>query len=259
MPQVLPVWAGVVCALGLLSACASGRSADPFAGRRVQPPPIVYSALLTHPTRPGADFQFDRERMPEELLEFSGIGYGMTVLDLGAGDGYFAELFSHAVGVEGRVFMHNPARLEPDMDEAIFERLDRRLRNTSEVRARFDSLGLEDGTVDLVTWFSAPTTLVSLEEGMDGASEQVFLEIVRVMKTGGSLVMSGYASEESDPLRDTVVRGEIDQAFLVDIARAAGLAMVERRDALTHPEEASRRRAGGVGIQDDRFLLKFRK
>jgi predicted methyltransferase len=49
------------------------------------------------------DAKRDAHRMPDQVVAQLALAPGMTVVDLGAGDGYFLCRLSHAVGMRGRV------------------------------------------------------------------------------------------------------------------------------------------------------------
>ena len=64
----------------------------------------------------------DAARRPGEVLEFLGIGAGMSVLDVSASTGWYTEVLSAAVGSEGTVISHNSVRRQERSEPAIAER-----------------------------------------------------------------------------------------------------------------------------------------
>ncbi len=91
---------------------------------------------------------------PEEIVELLGVEAGMTVVDLGAGTGYFLSYLSQAAGAGGRVLALDP---EPDMIRFMHERAKRDgLTNVEPRRIPFDDPQLEPASVDRVlivnTW-----------------------------------------------------------------------------------------------------------
>src|SRR5690242_6085748 len=60
-------------------------------------PPEI-QAIVDSPDRSQADRETDKRRHPADLLAFSGVKPGMSVLDIGSGKGYGAELMARAVG-----------------------------------------------------------------------------------------------------------------------------------------------------------------
>lgn len=57
---------------------------------------------LESASRSRADQSRDAARQPAAVLGYLGVSPGMTVIDLVAGDGYYAEVLAHSVGPEGR-------------------------------------------------------------------------------------------------------------------------------------------------------------
>jgi ubiquinone/menaquinone biosynthesis C-methylase UbiE len=97
-PQPLPIKGrGVFLAALLLTACRAEPAAQsefPPAGRDVAP--IVGDSFSTEDAR-------DRVGEAEAVIAFAGITPGMSVADIGAGDGYYTVRLSRAVGPGGRV------------------------------------------------------------------------------------------------------------------------------------------------------------
>ncbi len=91
---------------------------------------------------------------PEEVAALLEIEPGMTVVDLGAGTGYFLSHLSAAAGEGGRVLALD---VEPDMVRFMGERAQREgLANVEPRRIPFDDPELEPGSVDRIlivnTW-----------------------------------------------------------------------------------------------------------
>ncbi len=91
---------------------------------------------------------------PAEVVELLGVEPGMTVVDLGAGTGYFLGYLSAAAGDSGRVLALDP---ESDMIRFMAERAQREnLANVEPRRIPFDDPQLEPASVDRVlivnTW-----------------------------------------------------------------------------------------------------------
>ncbi len=91
---------------------------------------------------------------PAEVVALLGVEPGMTVVDLGAGTGYFLPYLSAAAGDGGRVLALDP---EPDMIRFVSERARREsLANVEAQRIPFDDPELEPASVDRVlivnTW-----------------------------------------------------------------------------------------------------------
>jgi cyclopropane fatty-acyl-phospholipid synthase-like methyltransferase len=106
-----------------------------------------FSAHFDDPAR-------DAWQRPDELLDSMQIAPGSTVVDLGAGTGYFAAGLARRVGDEGQVLALD---VEPKMIEFLERRVrEQKLTNVSPKLVPSDSPGLAPGSVSRVlivnTW-----------------------------------------------------------------------------------------------------------
>lgn len=69
-------------------------------------------AAIANPSRPADDKTADERRHPRELLQFSQIKVGDTVVDVIPGKGYFTRLFISLVGPKGHVIAYVPKEIE---------------------------------------------------------------------------------------------------------------------------------------------------
>jgi predicted methyltransferase len=95
----------------------------------------------------------DEWQRPVTVLEFLGIEPGETVVDLGAGTGYFTKLLSVQVGSMGKVYAVD---IEQAMLDHLMQRDDVIAERVVPVLAEPNDPGLPDGEVDIVvvlnTW-----------------------------------------------------------------------------------------------------------
>jgi predicted methyltransferase len=111
----------------LLAACRADpdeRSQFPPAGRDVAP--IVDDSFSTEDAR-------DRVGEAEAAIAFAGIAPGMSVADIGAGEGYYTARLSRSVGPRGRV-------LAEDIIPQVRDRLALRVN-----RENLDNVGVRLG------------------------------------------------------------------------------------------------------------------
>lgn len=90
----------------------------------------------------------DGRQMPDHVLELVELSAGMTVVDLGSGEGYFLCRLSRAVGPHGRV-------IATEIEERLVRDLNKRvaregLSNVDVVRAPTDDVGIAPGTADRI-------------------------------------------------------------------------------------------------------------
>ncbi len=103
---------------------------------------------------------------PDEVIRALALQAGATVVDLGAGTGYFALPLALAVGASGRV-------IAVDAQEEMLELLRRRITSSAAwnielVRAEADAIPLPDATCDLIflanVWHELPYRGATLAE-----------------------------------------------------------------------------------------------
>ncbi|MGB5813388.1 MAG: methyltransferase [Polyangiales bacterium] len=141
--------------LGLLAACGgstsrhgAGSKEGPAAAQAVRlPDPAIYAAQLDAKER----YWWQQ---PERVIAMMECEPGMTVVDLGAGTGYFLPYLSQAVGPGGHVLALDTDR---DMIEHLAERVHReRLRNVTPGLVAEDDPALDPRSTDRVlvvnTW-----------------------------------------------------------------------------------------------------------
>lgn len=164
----------------------------------------------------------ERKKMlpAEQLLDLLDIRSDMSVLDLGAGTGYFA--IPAAGRTEGTIYTLD---VEPKMLERIRERAEEQgLSNIQTVEGVFEHIPLEDQCVDRVI---ASMVLHEAEP-----LEQALLEMKRVLKVGGRcmcLEWEKVPSEMGPPIHHRIHSDELKAAFV-----QAGFQVIK----LEHPTEA---------------------
>lgn len=211
-----------------------------------------YAAIIASSDRTDADRQTDKRRDPVELLSFTGVTSGWTVLDMGADAGYSTELMARSVGPHGKVYGQN---------DTVYEKLTARMatpamRNvTVLVRPYDDPVPADLHDFDLITFFFAyhDTTYMAVDRAkMDKA-------LFAALKPGGFLVIADHSALPEDGatvgkkyhrIAEQTLRGEIE---------AAGFRFVAEGNFLRHPEDARTNVVFHNPTPVDEFVLKFQK
>lgn len=116
---------------------------------------------------------------PEPILQAAGVGAGETVLDVGAGTGFWTEPLARQVGPDGRVFAID---VEPVMLDEIQSLVAQRgLTNVEAVQSDETSIPLDGGIADLVVLGFV------LHEPDD--VDSFLAEIVRLLKPSGRVLV----------------------------------------------------------------------
>lgn len=252
-----------VCILLLALAACDGESRH-----AVEAPSVgseVYRRAVAHPGRRAADLERDAGRKPAEVLEFFGIGPGMTVLDMFSGGGYYSELLSYVVGPEGRVVAHlNAAYLNYVRDEYEERYGAGRLPNVEILMAENNELELPAEEFDAVTMILAYHDIfyVDPDNGwpkIDGP--KLLAEIYRGMKRGAVLgVVDHYAEAGSAREMGNSVH-RIDPGIVISELEIAGFVLEDKSHILRNMDDDYSKivYAPELRGKTDRFVLRFRK
>lgn len=146
---------------------------------------------------------------PGKLAERSGIKQGMTVVDLGCGNGAFTTFMARVVGEWGKVYAI-------DIQPAMLRQLERKLsraenqdiKNIELKQADAYHLSFEDESIDLVYMITV------LQEIPDRG--RALREIKRILKPGGILGVTEFLPDPDYPLRSTTIKICQREGFIVD-------------------------------------------
>ena len=169
----------------------------------------TYSDQLDEPER-------DEWQRPKVVIELLECRAGMTVVDLGAGTGYFLRYLSEAVGREGRVLALD---ISPSSIEWMSSRIEREgLQNVRPVLVAPDDPALSPGSVDRIL---VANTWHHISERVDYAQR-----LLAALRPGGLLLIVDFTidSPEGPPPNmrltyDTVTRELEIAGFAVEVVQ----------------------------------------
>lgn len=118
-----------VAAVLALGACRAQPSEPQFPKSEREVAPIVGGTFSTEDAR-------DRAGEAEEVMELAGVGPGMSVADVGAGEGYYTVRLARVVGNKGRVLAED---IVPEVRDELSDRIQ---------RERLDNVAVKLGTTD---------------------------------------------------------------------------------------------------------------
>lgn len=249
MKALIPFW------LALCSLSTSMASA-PAAGDYI-------AAAVADKGRPAEDRAQDANRKPVQVLAFSGVKPGDTVVDLMPGTGYYTRLFSHIVGPRGKVIALQPV----EMDKAAPKGLQSLKSfagmppydNVSVLVQPSGALTLPH-RVDLV-WTSQ--NYHDLHDPFMGSpnmrrfNDSVFASL----KGGGLYVVLDHRAVAGSGISATDTLHRIDPDAVRSEVAAAGFKLVAESDVLHNAEDRDTLSIYDKSIRGrtDRFILKFQK
>ncbi len=130
----------------LLAACMAAPPVDGARGAAGFPAPDRPVAAIVS-SHSGEETDRDAQKEAQQVMDFLRIGPGMTVADVGAGDGYFTVRLARRVGPTGRVIATD---VLPEHLERLRARVTREgLSNVDFVLSRYDDPALPAGAVDV--------------------------------------------------------------------------------------------------------------
>lgn len=218
--------------------------------------------------RSAKDKEDDEIRKAAEVLQFTGVWPGMTVLELEAGGGYYTELLSYIVGDEGKVIRQNPAAFDAFMDpkdlEARFGADGKRLANVEHIKSNFDTFdGVADNSVDIVTWFLGPHELFFTPDDGNtfGDADASYAEIMRVLKPGGKFIALDHKATPGAPETSGNSTHRIDPDLVKARALAAGLVFKKASNVLANGSDDYNKNVFDPSVRrkTDRFLHMYVK
>ena len=112
-----------------LAACRAEAPASPFPEARRDVAPVVGDSFSTEDVR-------DRLGEAEEVIDLAQVKPGMSVADVGAGEGYYTVRLARAVGPKGRVLAED---IVPEVRDELSERIQ---------REQLDNVAVKLGTPD---------------------------------------------------------------------------------------------------------------
>lgn len=222
-------------------------------------------AALQHAGRSDADKARDALDHPAELLRLTGIGPGMRVADMLAGDGYYSELLGNLVGPGGHVLMINNSSFDKWTADDRQKRLaDNRLPNVEYRVADLDRMNLEPGSLDAIVLskvyhdlYWVDTTGIWPSFDTSGVLDQ----LVKALKPGGVVLLVDHSAKTGHGSADASSLHRIDEAFARHDFEKRGLHVIAHSELLRRaddPRELISYKEPMLG-KTDRFVLVFRK
>jgi predicted methyltransferase len=227
-------------------------------GRRPNP-----AALVGAPDRLDEDRARDPGRRPVELLEFLQVGPGMRVAEIGAADGYTAELLARAVGPSGTVYAQNSRTMSLFVADAWPRRLARPvMRRVVRVDRELESpLPPEATGLDLVVMNAIYHDTIWLRTDRARMNQAIFAALA---PGGIYAVIDSSARPGMDVDEAAYELHRVDEKLVRDEVQAAGFKVAGESDFLRNPADPrdwnpAPNEAGQRRGTSDRFAIRFVK
>lgn len=231
-------------------------------GAYIPVPPVIRDSVAAT-DRPAADRALDASRRPDQLLAFFGIERGMKVGELGAGEGYTAEILARVVGPSGVVYAQNSVRMLSRFGERPWRtRLEKpAMRNVVRVDREFEN-PFPAGTHDLDAVFLVNAYHETVLMGVD--RERMHQAVYRALKPGGVYAVVDHSAWAGTGTSAAATLHRIEEDVVRREIEPVGFKLVAEGSFLRNPDDsrvwnASPEEAGSRRGTSDRFVLKFVK
>src|SRR6476661_564905 len=200
--------ASTAAVLLFLAGCRAQPSEPRFPTAQRDVAPIVGTTFSTEDAR-------DRAGEAEEVMQLAGVKPGMSVADVGAGEGYYTVRLARVVGAKGRVLAED---IVPDVRDGLSDRVQRERLDNVAVKlgtadnpmlppASFDSVFL----VNMYNEVQAPYAFLwHLREGVKPAGLVVVVDSNRPVRQHGmppAELKCEFAALGLEPVRFSVLSG----------------------------------------------------
>jgi predicted methyltransferase len=218
-----------------------------------------FAALVAAPDRSEADRTTDKRRDPTQLLAFTGVRAGMTVLDMGAGGGYSTELMARAVGPTGKVYGQNAPMFANAVKGLEARTMTPAGKNIVALARAFDDpLPSDVSGLDMVTYF-----FFYHDTGyLDVDRAQMNRKLFAALKPGGLLIIADHSAKAGTGLTVARTLHRVEESVLKSEVEASGFKLVGEGNFLRHPEDPrdfSVQPVTPTRPAVDEFVLKFEK
>lgn len=209
----------------------------------------------------------DAKRKPAEVLALMGVEPGMTIADLSSGGGYYTELFSRAVGDQGKVIAHNVPYVINKFSNFFFD-------EESGWPARLNSPQWQKNVekkIEEMDTINLPVLLDGAFMGLfyhdmvwQGVNREMMnRRIFNALKPGGVYVIVDHSAKPGRGLQDVKTLHRIDKQTVIEEITSVGFKLDVDSDLLSHPEDTRdypfQRDRQTNRDATDRMVLKFVK
>ncbi len=218
---------------------------------------------IDNSTRPAEDSARDANRKPAEMVTFSQIWHGQTVVDMLPGGGYFTRVFSQAVGPKGKVVAlvsdqyaaRNPKAatvIQALAAEPAYKNVEAAVRSLGDVGA--------PGTVDRV-WTAQNYHDLHSAKLPAGTIEGVNKAVFAALKPGGFYIILDHSAAKASGVRDVDTLHRIDAATVKAEVVAVGFKFAGESKSLANAADDHTKNVFDPALRGhtDQFIYRFIK
>lgn len=222
--------------------------------------PAYVTAAISDSGRPAADKDRDAARKPADMVAFTGIRPGDTVLEILPGGGYFTRIFSKIVGPQGHLYAAVPDPKSSDAEPAA-----------SEIAANieYSNVTVVPLTIEALKALPPLDAIWTSQNYHDLHLSRVHADILKldktwfdILKPGGVVVIEDHVALAGSPATETADKlHRIDPAVARAEMEAAGFKFDGESDLLRNPADPHTAIVFDPSIRGktDQFVYRFKK
>ena len=257
-------WLALALAAAVPAALLSFPNAEAVPARSRAAPD--FAAAVTAPGRAAEHVALDAGRHPAELLAFMGLRRGDSVLDYGAGTGYYSEIMGRAVGPTGHVSAWiPPLATSRENVRNLYAGIRQRQPNVSVYTGALDAFPFPAGAFDFVLmhleyhdayWQSDRFQVPRIDPN------QLLRVLYNAVKPGGIVAVVDHVANPGGDTRQVVdALHRIDPAVVRADFERAGFVFEGESNLLRNPQDDHSKLVFDASIRGntDRFAYRFRR
>ena len=231
-----------------------------------QTPSSAVTAAISDQTRPEKDTLQDKSRHPADLVAFSKVKAGDTVMDVAPGGGYWTRIFSTLVGPKGKVYAYVPGEFAAfKSDPVAIAKATASEAGHGNVEVVSSPLAQQPpqsaaNTIDVIWTFENYHDFH--DSFMGGADVGAYnLAVFKMLKPGGYYLVGDHAAAAGSGLKNTEDLHRIDPAAVKAEVQKAGFIFDGEINVLANPQDDHSLKVFDPTLRGntDRFVFRFRK
>ncbi|MFT4926966.1 MAG: putative methyltransferase [Phenylobacterium sp.] len=222
----------------------------------------VADIKFDHGQRTKQDLKRDMTAKPSEIMAFSGVKKGMTVLDIFGGGGYYSELLSQVVGSDGKVYLHNNKAYLSFVGKELDARVKGdRLKNVVDHKAEAEDLDIPDASLDAIFYVLGYNDLYHKSKSWQVEPQPFLDQLYKALKPGGLLLVADHSAPEGTNTAHSQKLHRIDELYVKKELTSKGFSFVKDSQVLRNPEDSRLISPFRPEIRrnTDRFVMLFAK
>jgi len=221
--------------------------------------PAEIASAVADPARPAKDRDRDADRKPEDIMAFTGVKPGDTVVDIVPGAGYYLRILSRIVGPKGNVIGFNPTWVAEQYPAAVDGVKALAASGYPNVRSIIQPMSelKFDKPVDVIFMSQLYHDQLWQKVDMTRMNKAIF----DALKPGGVFLVIDHVGRGVKTVEQIDKLHRIDPVVVKEQVLAAGFTLAAESDLLRNPNDPGDKNVFDPAIRGhtDQFVYRFEK